>query len=232
MSVLAGRTPASLLVPYATPYVLYVALGALSSPPANAEWVYTARLVVVGGALAFFWRSYLPLRGPRPAVGSAALGAAAGLAGAALWLALLQPFAHADAAPWSDSAWAARALGATLLPPVFEELLFRGWGLRTGVLWSEARRAGKHPALGQALDHSQLAAVPPGAWSTLALVASTALFAAGHQPREWLAACGYGALMCALWIVRGDLVSCISAHAVTNAALAVYVRATGAWGVW
>jgi len=232
MSAHAGRTPASLLVPYATPYVLYVALGALSRPPDHAEWVYGARLVAVGGALAFFWRSYLPLRGPRPAAGSAALGAAVGLAGAALWLALLRPFGQPDAAPWSDSAWAARALGATLLPPLFEELLFRGWALRTGVLWSQARAAGIRPALGEALDRASLAAVPPGAWTAFALAASTALFAAGHQPREWLAACAYGALMCALWIARGDLVSCISAHAVTNAALAVYVRATGAWGVW
>jgi hypothetical protein len=38
--------------------------------------------------------------------------------------------------------------------------------------------------------------------------------------------------MCSLWIARGDLVSCISAHAVTNAALAVYVRATGSWALW
>jgi len=39
-------------------------------------------------------------------------------------------------------------------------------------------------------------------------------------------------LMCALWIARGDLVSCISAHAVTNAALAVFARASGEWGNW
>jgi hypothetical protein len=35
-----------------------------------------------------------------------------------------------------------------------------------------------------------------------------------------------------LWIARGDLVSCLGAHAVTNAALAVWVRATGTWAAW
>jgi membrane protease YdiL (CAAX protease family) len=228
----AGRAPASLLLPYAAPYVLYVAIGALADPRSHALWVYGARLLLVGGALAFFWPRMLPFRGPRAAGPSIALGAAAGLAGAALWLGLRAPFAQPDAPPWSDAAWAARALGATLLPPLIEEPLFRGWALRVGVLYSRARTAGDPAPLGRALDRSDLAAVEPGAWTPLAVLASSLLFAAGHHPGEWLAACAYGALMCALWIARGDLVSCISAHAVTNAALAVFARATGAWGSW
>jgi hypothetical protein len=58
------------------------------------------------------------------------------------------------------------------------------------------------------------------------------VFAGGHAPVEWLAAFAYGLLMCGLWIVRGDLVSCVCAHAVTNAALAVYVFETRRWAVW
>jgi len=228
----AARAPASLLVPYAAPYVLYVAIGALADPRAHAEWVYGARLLLVGGSLALFWRRTLPFRGPRALGPSIALGALAGLAGAALWLALRAPFAAGDASAWSDSAWAARALGATLLPPLIEEPLFRGWALGVGVLYARARAAGSPSPLGQALERSDLAAVEPGAWTPLAVLASTLLFAAGHHTGEWLAACGYGALMCALWIARGDLVSCISAHAVTNAALAVFARATGAFGSW
>jgi hypothetical protein len=226
------RTPRSLALPYALPYVLYVVLGSLADVRTHAEAIYAARLLAVGGALAFFWRDYVPLRGPRSARTSLALGAAAGLLSAALWVALRAPFAAADAPAWSDSAWAARALGATLLPPFIEELLFRGWVLRTVLLFERARRAQSPAPFAEALDRTALADVAPGAWSALALVVSSALFAAGHLPGEWLAAFVYGLGMCALWIARRDLVSCISAHAVTNAALALFVRANGSWGSW
>ena len=39
-------------------------------------------------------------------------------------------------------------------------------------------------------------------------------------------------LMAALVVSRGDLLSAVVAHGVTNASLALYVRATGTWGVW
>src|SRR6266850_3953905 len=227
-----ARSPSSLLLPYAAPYVLYVALGSLVDIRTHAEWVYGARVLAGGAALAFFWRDYLPLRGPRSTGGSLAGGAAVGLLGAVLWVALLARFAAADAPAWSDSAWAARALGATLLAPLVEELLFRGWALRMVLLFERALRARSAAPLGNALDRSSLADVAPGAWSALAVAVSSALFAAGHHPGEWPAAFAYGVLMCALWIARGDLVSCISAHAVTNAALALFVRASGSWGSW
>ena len=224
--------PRTLLLPYALPYVAYVAIGALADPRTHAEWVYGARLVAVPLLLTYFWRRYVPLRGPKSAAGSAALGGLAGLAGAVLWLALRSPFEPADAPAWTDSAWVARALGATLLPPLVEELLFRGWALRVGVLFERARAVGAAAPLATALDRGSLADVGAGAWTPLAVAGSSALFAAGHLPGEWLAALAYGALMCALWIARGDLVSCISAHAVTNLTLALHARASGQWGSW
>ncbi len=232
MSCPPARSPSSLALAYLAPYALYVALGALGELRTHAEWLYAARLVLVGGALVWFWREYVPLRGPRPLAGSLALGAAAGLAGAALWVALRAPFAPGDSTPWSDADWLARALGSTLLPPFIEELLFRGWLLRALLLFERARASGSKSPLHDALDRSSLADVAPGAWSAVAVGVSSAAFALGHLPGEWLAAFAYGALMCALWIARGDLVSCISAHAVTNAALAAWVRASGDWGSW
>lgn len=232
MSDPPARSPISLALPYAAPYIAYVALGAFADARTHAELIYAARLVAAGGALAFCWRDYLPLRGPRSPWASLALGALAGLAGAALWVALRAPFAAAAAPAWSDSAWAARALGAALLPPFVEELLFRGWVLRTLLLFQGARAAGSAAPFADALERSALADVAPGAWSALAVALSSALFAAGHLPAEWPAAFAYGVAMCALWIARGDLVSCISAHAVTNAALALWVRASGQWGSW
>ncbi|HXZ86226.1 MAG TPA: CPBP family glutamic-type intramembrane protease [Myxococcota bacterium] len=227
-----ARTPRSLLTAYLAPYLLYVALGAVLDVRSHAAIVYGARLALVGAALAFFWRDYQPLAGPRSAWGSLALGAVAGLAGTALWVALRAPFASSAAGVWRHAPWEARALGSTLLPPLAEELLFRGYALRLLLLFERARSSGSRHPLADALDRSSLAEVGPGAWSALAVAGSSALFAAGHWPGEWPAAFAYGVLMCALWIARGDLVSCISAHAVTNAALALFVRASGAWGIW
>jgi hypothetical protein len=42
----------------------------------------------------------------------------------------------------------------------------------------------------------------------------------------------YGFLMAGLWIGRKDLLSCVGAHATTNATLAAYVRLTGHWTLW
>jgi hypothetical protein len=68
-------------------------------------------------------RAWLPLRGPKSIGGSAAIGAVSGLAGTALWIALVEPFAPAAAEPFGDAAWLARALAATALPPLVEEPL-------------------------------------------------------------------------------------------------------------
>jgi len=232
MSDSPARTPTALLPAYLVPYLAYVALGSLADVRTHAPLVYAARLVFAGGSLAYYWRSYPPLAARRSALGSVGLGTAVGLAGTALWIALHAPFARAHAPAWSDSAWLARALGATSLPPLVEELLFRGFALKALLLIERAWRAGSRTPVADALDRSSLDDVAPGAWSALAVVGSSALFAAGHWPAEWPAAFAYGVLMCALWIARGDLLSCISAHAVTNAALAVFVRESGRWGIW
>jgi membrane protease YdiL (CAAX protease family) len=227
-----ARTPGSLLAAYAAPYFVYVALAALAELPRDAVPVDAARAVAVTATLAWYWRSYRPLRGARPVAGSVLLGAVAGLVGVVLWVALLAPFCSADAAPWPGPAWAARAVVATALPPVFEELLFRGYALPVVLLYQRARAAKSATPFLDAFDRARLGDVAPGAWSALAVGISSALFAAGHHPAEWLAALAYGALMSALWIARGDLVSCISAHATTNAVLALWVRASGEWMYW
>jgi hypothetical protein len=226
------RAPAALLVPCALPYLLYVGLGQLVDVGSHAEWLYGLRALAVAPAALFALRRFPPVRGPKSLAASLALGGLTGLAGTLLWIALAAPFAPATAPAWSDSAWLARALVATALPPLFEELLFRGWALRVVLLAERRRAAGWLPAFGQAIDVGSLDDVAPGEWSALALAVSSLLFAAGHLPREWPAAFAYGLLLCALWIARGDLVSCIAAHAVTNATLAVWVRASGSWAIW
>jgi hypothetical protein len=225
-------SPRALLARYALPYLVYVALGSVFDSGSEPLALYGARALLVSAALLWSARLWLPLRGPKGMPGSVAVGAVTGLAGAALWIALAAPFSPSDALRWDDSAWLARALVATALPPLVEEPLLRGYVLGLVLLVERARRAGDGAPIASALDHGSLGAIAPGEWSLLAVAVSTAVFAAGHAPFEWLAASAYGLLMCGLWIARGDLVSCVSAHAVTNAALAVYVRATGSWALW
>ena len=225
-------TPRALLLPYALPYLAYVALGSVFDARSEPLALYGVRALLVGAMLCWAWPRWLPLRGPNGLPGSWALGGIAGVLGTALWIALAAPFASADAPPWPDSAWLARALVATALPPLIEEPLMRGYVFGLVLLLERAHRAGAAAPVGTALDHGSLRAIAPGEWSLAALAVSSAAFAAGHAPSEWLAAGAYGLLLCGLWIARGDLVSCVSAHAVTNAALAVYVRATGNWALW
>ncbi len=231
MSAPPAASPRALLLPYALPYLAYVGLGALFDPRTQPAGLYGGRALLVGAALLWARRAWQPLSGPKSALGSAALGALAGLAGTGLWIGLVAPFAP-PAEPWPEAAWWARAAVATVYAPLVEEPLMRGYVLWLVLLFERARREGSAAPLAEALDRGSFASIRPGEWSALALALSSAVFAAGHAPHEWPAALAYGLLLCALWIARGDLVSCLSAHAVTNALLAVWVRATGDWAVW
>jgi membrane protease YdiL (CAAX protease family) len=233
MTAPPGSPNRVLLLPYALPYLLYVGLASIPGDQVGREFSYGLRIVVCGAALAWAWRSYVPLRGPASVAGSLGWGVVAGLAGTALWIGLLAPLApQAGAVAWGDSAFALRLVAVGAVVPLLEELLFRGYVLRLVVQWDRARAAGEPKPRVQALDRRSIADVEPGAWTPVALAVSTLLFAAGHLAYEWPAALAYGLWMAGLWIVRKDLLSCVFAHAVTNVTLAIYVRAAGAWQLW
>ncbi|MEW6489327.1 MAG: hypothetical protein AB1578_15590, partial [Thermodesulfobacteriota bacterium] len=71
-----------LLLPYALPYLTYVAIASLLGGRVSAEVSYLLRLVCVPIALAWGWKWYSGVRGPRSPWGSAGVGAAWGVAGA------------------------------------------------------------------------------------------------------------------------------------------------------
>ncbi len=221
-----------LLLAYTLPYLAYGGIGLLAGPALGPQGTYAARLLIVGALLAWGWRRYQPLRGPGSPAVSIAVGALAGVLGLALWIALLRPFADPAAPAWETGDWAWRLAGSTLLPPLIEELLLRGWVLGVGVEFDRARRAGAAAPLAVALDGRSVQRLEPGAWTPLAVALSTVIFALGHEVAAWPAAVAYGLLMCGLWIARRDLLSCMAAHAVTNALLALWVRQTGEWGLW
>lgn len=227
------RTNRSLLWPYLIPYVAYVAIAAIPAAWLGPTANYALRLAVTSVALGWAWRQYAAFRGPLSPAGSVAVGAMVGIAGTVLWIGLKSPFVSAAAGPWDPLGFGLRLVASGLLVPVFEELLVRGYVLRLVVQWDQARAAGVRDSLGRALDESSIDDVEPGAWTPLAVLLSTAVFTAGHAwPAEWPAAAAYGLLMAGLWVWRKDLLSCVTAHAVTNVALALYVRSTAHWELW
>jgi uncharacterized protein len=225
-------TNKDLLLPYLAPYLAYVAIASTLENQLTHEWSYAVRLLAVPALLAWSWKRYAPLVGPRNPVMSVMFGLSAGLLGTVLWILLLYPFALEGAAPWSDTAFWLRFVSAGLVIPICEELLMRGYALRLAFQWDMARRAGIKEPFERAYYEQSINQVAPGSWSVLAVAISTIIFVSGHHIREWPAATVYGLLMAMLWIVRKDLLSCVVAHSATNICLALYVRTTGHWSLW
>jgi CAAX prenyl protease-like protein len=226
-------TNRQLLLPYLLPYLAYVAIASIPADVLSREINYGLRLVAVSALLIWARRWYCCLTGPGSPLVSAACGVAVGVVGAGLWVALLTPFVSAEApAAWSGLSFALRMVAAGLLVPVFEELMMRGYVFRLALQWGRERSKGTAQAFQTALDERSLEEVKPGEWSWIAVAVSTLVFTAGHGMPEWPACIAYGLLMCALWVWRKDLVSCIVAHATTNIVLAVYVWTSGNWQYW
>ncbi len=222
-----------LILPYAAPYLAYVGIAAIPAEYLAAGPNYLLKLTVVPFLIYWSWRWYCPVRGPHSPLGSILIGAGAGLIGLVVWIALLAPFVTPEDSPaWSFNAFLLRLLSAGLLVPVFEEMMMRGFMFRLAYQWDQARTNKEKFPVHVALDKRSINDVAPGAWSWGAVALSTAAFTSGHALYEWPAAVAYGLLMAFLWVARKDLITCITAHAVTNIALAVYVFTTGKWQYW
>ena len=226
-------TNRQLILPYAAPYLAYVAIASLFDSVLSTEANYALRLVVVTLLLAWSRRWYCPLKGPGSPRISIIFGLLAGLIGAVLWIVLLTPFvADREITPWTEGAFLLRLGAAGLLVPVFEELMMRGFVFRLALQCDIARKEGEPAPLQCALDERSVNEVVPGQWSWLAIAISTAVFVSGHQIEEWPASIAFGLLMSWLWVYRRDLLSCIVAHATANVALAFYILGTGHWHLW
>ena len=136
---------------------------------------------------------------------SLGLGAAIGV----LWVALSGPAdpeavdVAAALGPAAFALWAVvRVISTSLLVPVVEELFFRGYLLR---------RLGERG----------------GAWRWVAVAASTAAFAALHS--RWELAALAGVVYAVLVLRSGRVTDAILAHVASNAVIAAWAVATGAW---
>ncbi|WP_067066127.1 CAAX prenyl protease-related protein [Roseateles chitosanitabidus] len=214
------------IVPFALFMGLLALRGALPEHNAwgvDARWIYGLNLVVVGGALAWYWRSYGELaRQNRPTLREAGLGVVVGLVVFGLWISLDAPWmqlgeATAAFVPMTADGrpdWpliAIRWIGAALLVPVMEELFWRSFLMR----W---------------IASPQFESVDPRAAGLRALVLSTFVFMLAHT--LWLAAIVAGAAYAWLYQRTGKLWTAVIAHAVTNGVLGAWVVWSGRWEFW
>lgn len=221
-------SPAALarIVPFALFMLLLALRGALPEDNAwgvDPRWLYALNLLVVGGALAWYWKGYGEFRRQNlPTAAEAGLGVAVGLAVFGLWIVLDAPWMQlaeptagfVPVTPDGRLDWpliAVRWLGATLLVPVMEELFWRSFLMR----WVEDAR---------------FEGVDPRRVGLKAIALSTFVFMLAHT--LWLAAIVAGLAYAWLYVRTGKLWVAVLAHAVTNGALGVWVVITRNWAFW
>lgn len=189
----------------------------------DPRWVYGLSVLIVGGALLWFWKDYGELaRQNLPDLQQTLWSVGVGLAVFGLWIQLDAPwmqlgeatasFVPLDAQGRLD--WpliALRWVGAALLVPVMEELFWRSFLMR----W---------------IAHPQFERVDPRQAGLRAIVLSTFVFMLAHT--LWLAAIVAGLAYAWLYVRSGKLWTAVIAHAVTNGALGLWVIKTGRWEFW
>jgi uncharacterized protein len=208
-------------LPYVLPFGVFIAMLALVPLLALAPRTEFAIRVAVLTATLFACRRAIDLSVSR---WLASIGV--GLAVFVVWIApdLLFP-GYREALPFTGErrdfplegrddpvALALRALRAAVLVPILEELFWRAWLPR----W---------------LINADFRAVPLGTYTRFTFVATALLFAVEHGS-YWDVGLAAGVIYnWWMWRTR-SLGDCILAHAVTNACLAAYVIAAGAWQYW
>ena len=188
----------------------------------DVRWITVARGLVVGLVVAIAWRHYSELRPVRLAMPQFALAAAGGLIVFGLWIVLdhgwvvidqrNSGFTPLDAAgrvdPWM---YGSRLAGFAIAVPLAEELFWRSFLLR----W---------------IDRKRFLDVNPRTASFGAFAICSALFALEHS--QWLAGLAAGIVYTGLYTRTGNLWTSIVSHAITNAALGIWILATGRWVLW
>lgn len=227
-----SRSPAAVrFAPFVVFVLLTAAQGKLGAE--SAYWIYLAK-TVLGAAMILALRPVISemrwaWSWEALAVGAVVFGVWIGIenewtAQATLWPKLGLSSAAKVAAPeWnpvaqfgegSALAWlfiAVRILGSTFVVPPLEEVFYRSFLYRY---------LAKHEFLSLPLNH--FAVVP--------FVSTALIFGLAHN--EWLAG-----ILCAMayqWLVirKGRLGDAMTAHAITNFLLGVWVVGRGAWQFW
>jgi len=203
-------------LPYVVPFGVYMAFLLVQSN-ANLLWLYPVKTIAVAAALWFFRKEYEELR-PNFSI----LAVVVGVVAIAIWIGIDSFYPKfTQATPFDPTTIASvaqrnmfiviRIIGAVIVVPLMEELFWRAFLIR----W---------------LINENFKSVPVGAFTWLSFAVTAGLFGAEHS--EWLAGLICGVLYNGLYYKRKDVFSCVVAHAVSNAALAVWVLSRGDWKFW
>lgn len=212
------------------PFVIFLLLTFLQghSGASGQYWIYLAKTLIAAWLLWLVWEDIAEMRWK---FSMAAIIVGVGVF--VMWVGLDEAFRQfglkgaprydlsKDASPWNPLAqfgstlgWffiIARIAGSSLVVPLLEEVFFRSWLYRY-------------------IAKPDFQSVPLGKFLWLPFLVASVIF--GMEHREWLAGilCGfaYQGLVC--WKKRlGDA---ITAHAITNLLLGIWVVWKGAWLFW
>jgi CAAX prenyl protease-like protein len=217
----AALSPALVrILPFAV-YIGFIVLesvlpaGLVEAGPLAGKWLYGLQVLAAGALLAWLWPRYEELRGPAGRASDWVLAVGVGLLVFVAWINLDLPWARfgesrglADSGAPPAALIALRVLGAVVVVPVMEELFWRSFVMR----WIQA------PAF---------TTVDPRAAGWKAVLVSSVLFGAEHH--LWFAGIVAGIAFALLYRRTGALWPVIVAHAVTNAALELWVWRTGSF---
>jgi CAAX prenyl protease-like protein len=221
-----GRAHASSDTAWLSYLAPVIAFGVVTSAEGYVQpnlypWVYALKLAAVVACFAIWPSALGDLRVGRP---HAAASVAVGLLVFVLWIGIEEMLAYPHIGertafdPGSIASAGTRSMflvlrliGLVIVVPVMEELFWRSLSLRY-------------------LTNSDFLSVPIGEYSRNALLISVAFFAATHT--EWLVAAITG-LIYSFWVRHTrSVLAVVIAHAVTNAALGIYILKTGKWIYW
>lgn len=224
--------PSRRAVAYALPFVLFMAgLAALTAtgmlgvtafvgvPLDPMYWIYPIQTAVCASALLWFRGEY-DFSGTT--AGKLLTGVGVGLLVWGIWIAPQVVFHQAARTGGFDphvvpglTPWMliARFSRLVMVVPLVEEIFWRGFLLRY-------------------LVREDFTSLPFGSCSRFSFWTVVIAFALVHASADWPAAFLTGILLNLLALRTRSLAACVTAHAVANLALGLYICATKQWGFW
>ncbi|MEI6323059.1 MAG: CAAX prenyl protease-related protein [bacterium] len=182
-------------------------------------WIYPIQSAVCAGALLWFWKSY-DFSGTTAT--KLSIGVGVGVLIFGLWVAPQELFQQPHRLVGFDpnavpgfTGWvlAIRFVRLVLVVPLVEELFWRGFLLRY-------------------LVREDFTALPFGSATRFSFWAVVVAFMLVHSSVDWPAALLTGILLNLIAIRTRSLTVCVTAHAIANLLLGLYICATRQWGFW
>ena len=232
------RLFSSLLVPYLTPYLIFVGLSSIPETFMAPQLAQSVKLAATGAALLVFRKAYRLGPFELRHAWMALLWLPAALVA---WVApfyLLSALGLTDIMAAGNGAavpvlyFSVRLVNAVILVAIFEELFMRVWVMGWLHQAGPQRLAkGWLGALLDTLEQRPLALTRPPL-SVFSVIGTALVFAAGHLPVEYLSALLYFLFTTWLYHKSGSLWVCIIIHGLTNLAIALLAQFGGMGWLW